>query len=162
MFVLLTGISTLVSSLPSREKLLQYLQKECIKLPGTVPGARNIKLFKETASILEKLCALGVAISNNNLSLSRSLEEKDQGQIKILRLSPPHFPKSYFFPTRIPTLALLISKDIEQKGTNLPFHQFLFLCWVDIYFVFAEIIYVCVTIFRSLKHWPVKFLTSVI
>ena len=44
-----------------------------------VVGARDvIKLFKGIASIFEKLCASGVAISNDNISLSQPPEKKDE------------------------------------------------------------------------------------
>lgn len=38
-------------------------------LPGTVVGARDIKMFDATAFILEKLCALAVAVANDLASL---------------------------------------------------------------------------------------------
>ena len=67
-----------------------------------VVGARDvIKLFKGIASIFEKLCASGVAISNDNISLSQPPERKDERWIKILWLLTPHSPKSHFFPTKI-------------------------------------------------------------
>ena len=99
----LVGIAPWLSSISCTWKLLKYLLKSeyCLKkrwimLPRTAVGARDVKILKDTAFIFQKLCAPGVAISNGNLSLSAS--RRNPGWIKILWLSPPHFPNPTSFP----------------------------------------------------------------
>lgn len=80
----------------------------------TAVGAKDVKILKDTAFILEKLCAPGVAISNGNLSLPQ-LPEGTQDELRFCGSLHLIFqiPLLSHHQNSWQTLTLFVTKDVE-------------------------------------------------